>query len=72
MTRQGELDLALDQAERDGEASRLEDLRRQREGGSLDETRTRRELAAQAAELGIPVREEMTKRELAEAIEAEA
>ena len=72
MTRQGELDLALDRAERERDDSRVEDLRREREGGSLDETRTRHELEAQAAELGIPVREEMTKRELAEAIEAEA
>jgi hypothetical protein len=72
MARQGELDLALDQAERDQDDTRVADLSRERDGGSLDETRTRHELEAQAAELGIPVREEMTKRELAEAIEAEA
>lgn len=72
MARQGELDLALDQAQQDGNEGRLDDLRREREGGSLDETRTRQELEAQAAELGIPVRQDMTKRDLAEAIEAEA
>jgi hypothetical protein len=71
LTRQGELDLSLDQAERRGDDARREDLRRERQGGTLDETRTRGELEAQAAELGIPVNSEMTKRELAEAIEAE-